>query len=292
MSNYTFNPAEHKERIVQWIRNWFAENGPDCNAVIGISGGKDSTIVATLCVEALGKDRVIGVMMPDGVQLDIDDSYRVCSHLGIPRIHFDIGTLTDTLLETLEWTHVQYPVGSNLITVSDQTRMNIPPRIRMTTLYAISQSLNGRVANTCNLSETMIGWETKWGDAVGDFSPLADLTATEVIQIGLLCDIPKDLVVKTPSDGLCGKSDEDAFGFTYAALDRYLREGVAEPDIKAKIDAKIRASQFKREPIAKYESHIYRKNTIDGNMALLNHFSDRAHASISPATSDTLPENL
>ena len=251
--SYKFDPVATKEKLVAWIREWFNENGPDCNAVLGISGGKDSTIAAALCVEALGKDRVIGVLMPNGEQHDISDSYEVVNHLGIKYIEVNIQKavygVQSAILDAMQLhkSNIQFMQ-------TKQTEFNLPPRIRMTTLYAVSQSNNGRVVNTCNLSETMIGWETRWGDAVGDFSPFANLTATEVIAIGETMDIPQHLVKKTPADGLCGSTDEESFGFTYAVLDRYLRTGeIEKQEDKEKIDRKIKNNWFKHSPIPAFE---------------------------------------
>lgn len=243
-----FDAKKQAEDCIQWIRNWFEENGKDSTAIIGISGGKDSTVVAKLCVEALGDNRVFGVLMPDGEQADLEDSFKVCRVLDIPFTVVNIAGITNKFFEAL-WKDC--PVFKE----SPQMEQNLPPRVRMTVLYAIAQGegINGRVANTCNLSETMIGWETRWGDAVGDFAPLANFTATEVMQIGDALGLPNELVHKTPSDGLCGKSDEDKFGFTYAVLDTYLRTGECEnADIKEKIDRMIKNSEFKRNPIASY----------------------------------------
>ena len=205
-----------KEAIVKWIQDWFKENGPDCKAVIGISGGKDSSIVAALCVEALGKDRVLGVCMPGHKGQDVD-AYRVIRHLDIAHVVLSIEEPFDSITSGM--------IAEN-IKISDQTKMNLPPRLRMATLYAVSQSVNGRVANTCNLSEAYIGWETRWGDAVGDFAPLQGLTCSEVIALGRELDLPKELIEKVPSDGLCGSTDEEAFGFTYDEVDRWIRLGV------------------------------------------------------------------
>ena len=252
---YTFDPKQVKDQVVQWIRDWFEQNGKGCNAVIGISGGKDSSVVAALCAEALGKDHVIGVTMPNGVQPDIDDSMKLINHLGIRHCCVNIGDTFNTLMAA-----VKEQLGTLDAEVSRQAVINLPPRLRMSTLYAVSQSMNGRVANTCNLSETMIGWETKWGDAVGDFSPLSGLTASEVVAIGLtMPEIPRELVKKAPSDGLCGHTDEDAFGFTYAQLDRYLRTGETDDAVRDNIDAKIKGSAFKRAPIEVYESGLPRR---------------------------------
>lgn len=244
-----FNPKEVKDQVVQWIRDWFEQNGPGCNAVIGISGGKDSSIVAGLCVEALGKDRVIGITMPNGVQKDISDSMKLINHLGIRYFNVNIGETYKALMG-----EVKKELESQNIEVSNQTVINMPPRLRMTTLYAVSQSLNGRVANTCNLSEDWVGYSTRYGDAAGDFSPLGGLTVQEVKAIGKELGLPIDLVEKTPSDGLCGKTDEDNLGFTYAVLDKYIRTGVCEdPVIKAKIDDKHVKNLFKLKPIPHFD---------------------------------------
>ncbi|MBR3709896.1 MAG: NAD(+) synthase [Bacteroidales bacterium] len=238
-----------KDQVVQWIRDWFEQNGPGCNAVIGISGGKDSSVVAALCAEALGTERVVGVTMPNGVQPDIDDSMKLINHLGIRHFNVNIGSAYDALMET-----VKEELGSQNTEVSRQTIINMPPRLRMTTLYAVSQSLNGRVANTCNLSEDWVGYSTRYGDAAGDFAPLGGLTVQEVKAIGKELGLPIDLVEKTPSDGLSGKSDEDNLGFTYAVLDRYIRTGVCDdPDTKARIDDKHVKNLFKLQPIPHFE---------------------------------------
>ena len=235
---YEFNVGRVKDACVDWIRDFFEKNGPDCNAIIGISGGKDSSVVAALCVEALGKDRVVGVLMPCGEQSDIDMAKCLVEHLGIRSVEVNIKSTVDALFAEIE----------KVTELTSQTRINLPPRVRMTTLYAIGQSMNGRVANTCNLSEDWVGYSTRYGDAAGDFSPLANLTVTEVKQIGMELGLPDKLVEKAPSDGLCGKTDEDNLGFTYAMLDRYIREGICE-DLKTKnrIDELHKRNKFKLE---------------------------------------------
>ena len=217
-----FDALKIKNDCVNWIRQFFEENGPDCNAVVGISGGKDSSVVAALCVEALGRERVIGVLMPNGEQADIAASYRLVEHLGIRHyvvnIHEAVAGLTDAIPMEL----------------TQQSRTNMQPRIRMTALYAVSQCCNGRVANTCNLSEDWVGYSTRYGDSVGDFSPLSRLTVQEVKAIGKVLGLPVELVEKTPIDGLSGKTDEENLGFTYAELDRYIRTGEIEDQSKKK----------------------------------------------------------
>lgn len=243
-----FDAKKVKNEIVGWIRNWFEENGKDCMAVVGISGGKDSSVVAALCVEALGKDRVFGVMMPQGRQRDIEYSLKLCSFLDIPRTIIPVGTIVNV---------AEYEIKTSLDEeLSIQTKTNLPARIRMATLYAVSQTVNGRVANTCNLSEDWVGYATRYGDAAGDFSPLSQLTVTEVKAIGRELGLPSELVDKTPTDGLCGKTDEDNLGFTYAELDSYIRDGI-EPseEVKAKIDSMHEKNLFKLQPIP---SFVYR----------------------------------
>ena len=236
-----FDAEKVKNDIVKWIRDWFEVNGKGCNAVIGISGGKDSSVVAALCTEALGKDRVIGVMMPRGEQFDIDVSHALVEHLGIKGIVMNVAAGCDG---------VEQELMREFGEISAQTRTNLPPRIRMAMLYAVSQTVNGRVANTCNLSEDWVGYNTKWGDNTGDFSPLSRLTVQEVKAVGRTLGLPSMFVDKVPIDGLQGKTDEDNLGFTYKVLDKYIRTGVCEdPGIKEKIDYKHRTNLFKLEPI-------------------------------------------
>ena len=245
---YNFDAEKTMKECIEWIREWFKENGPGCNAVIGISGGKDSTVTAALCTEALGRDRVIGVLMPNGVQADIEDSKALVEHLGIKSFTIDISGAVSSTLKELE---------NKGISVTDQARINLPPRIRMTTLYAVSQCHNGRVANTCNLSEDWVGYSTRYGDAAGDFSPLAHLTVAEVKEIGRLLGLPSFLVDKAPSDGLCGKTDEDNLGFTYAVLDKYIREGIIDDEnTKALIDRKHVMNLFKLQVMPGFKSGL------------------------------------
>ncbi len=250
--NYTFNAKETTEKAAQWIREFFEKNGKNCNAVIGISGGKDSSICAALCVEALGKERVIGVLMPNGEQNDIDMARLLVNHLDIKAVEVNINEAYKGVLNGLENAK---PVNRfKLDGLSNQTIVNLPPRLRMAVLYAVSQSCNGRVANTCNLSEDWVGYSTRYGDSAGDFSPLARLTVAEVKEMGRFLGLPEILVDKVPSDGLCGKTDEDNLGFTYAVLDRYIRTGVCEnPETKALIDDKHIKNKFKLELMPCFE---------------------------------------
>lgn len=253
MMDYKFDAEKVKDEVVQWIREFFEYNGPGCNAVLGISGGKDSSIAAALCVEALGKDRVIGVLMPNGEQGDINMSRLLCEHLGIRNVEVNIKAAFDGIYNAIENGN---KIGFDFA-VSEQTRVNLAPRIRMATVYAVSQSNNGRVVNTCNLSEDWVGYSTRYGDSVGDFSPMSKLTVTEVKEIGRLLGLPAELVDKPPIDGLCGKTDEDNLGFTYAMLDEYIRTGVCpDPEKKALIDRKHVNNLFKLELMPMFDPRI------------------------------------
>ena len=239
------NAEKVKNDCVNWIREFFEENGKGCNAVIGISGGKDSSVAAALCVEALGKDRVIGVLMPCGEQHDIDMAELLVNHLDIK--HYVIN-----VFDAVEGVKKSLPFEATA-----QTLTNIAPRVRMTTLYAVAQSHNGRVVNTCNLSEDWVGYSTRYGDAAGDFSPMCNLTVQEVKEIGRTLNLPDVLVDKVPIDGLCGKTDEDNLGFTYAVLDRYIRTGeIDDPDTKEIIDRKHRMNLFKLQLMPSFKPEI------------------------------------
>ena len=240
-----FDPIKIKDQCVAWIRGFFEKNGKGCNAVLGISGGKDSSVSAALCVEALGKDRVIGVLMPNGDQQDIDCSYALCKHLGIRYVVVNIFDAVEGVKNGLAKAGVE---------MSRQAILNLPPRIRMSTVYAVSQSMNGRVVNTCNLSEDWVGYSTRYGDSVGDFSPLSRLTVAEVKAIGRILGLPEFLIEKAPSDGLTGKTDEDILGFLYGELDRYIRAGeIDDPAKKERIDYLHKANLFKLQLMPCFE---------------------------------------
>ena len=253
-----FNAKKTTEELINWIRSWFDENGKDCNAVLGVSGGKDSNIVAALCVKALGKNRVIGVSMPNTLQQVKKEQFKddecvekLINHLGIKFLKVDIGSIYEqVLINFCKATHWEP-------TMSGQAKTNLSPRLRMSVLYAVSQSFNGRVVNTDNLSENYVGYFTKWGN-VGDFSPLANLTVSEVKAIGRELGLPNELIDRVPSDGLCGKTDEDNLGFSYEILDKYIRTGICEnAEIKEKIDKKHNDNLFKFKPVASFKNVIY-----------------------------------
>ncbi|MBR2592555.1 MAG: NAD(+) synthase, partial [Oscillospiraceae bacterium] len=223
-----FDAARATKATVEWLREWFNKNGKGCNAIIGISGGKDSSVVAAVCAEALGKDRVIGVLMPNGEQSDIDMAYKLVNHLGIRHYVINIAGAYESIIAEMK------KAGIN---IGRDTEINLPPRLRMSTLYAVGQSHNGRVINTCNLSEDWVGYSTRYGDSVGDVSPTSCFTTAEIRAIGRELGLPAELIEKVPSDGLSGQTDEDKLGFTYAVLDRYIRTGeIDDPATKERID--------------------------------------------------------
>jgi len=247
--NYTFDAKKIKDEIVLWIANYFWQNGSaNTKAVVGISGGKDSSVVAALCKEALGAERVLGVLMPQGNQADIDVSYELCKALDIPFLELNIKNTVEAMYGEIEKTKLK---------LNDVAAFNSPARIRMSMLYAVSGIVGGRVANTCNLSEDWVGYSTKFGDAAGDFSPLSDLTVTEVKAIGKELGLAPMFIDKTPIDGLCGKTDEDNLGFTYAVLDQYIRENICEDQkVKEKIDNMHRLNLHKLNPMPMYRMDL------------------------------------
>jgi NAD+ synthase len=252
MKEYNFDVEGVTNHLILWIRNWFEKNGKGCKAVLGMSGGKDSTVAAALLARALGSNNVVGVMMPDLGQ-GLNEADEICKHLGINCIYAPIDNITGAFYDS----DITKDNGVwSLSNFSKQAEQNIPPRVRMTMLYAISQTLNGRVINTCNLSENTIGYETIFGDAAGDMSPLGNLTVSEVLTIGDYLEIPRKWVHKTPDDGLPNsKPDEEKFGFTYAELDDYIRTDnpETEDDHWVKIESMIYNSKFKREAMATFK---------------------------------------
>jgi len=240
-----FDAKTVKNQLIQWIRDYFEENGRDCRAIVGLSGGKDSSVTAALCTAALGADRVCGILMPQGEQKDMHVAQELAAHLGIKHFIINIKDGVDAILAAVE----QGGLAANR-----QAKINTPARLRMTVLYAAAAILNGRVANTCNLSEDWVGYATKFGDAAGDFSPLSHLTVAEVKAVGRELALPAVFVDKMPEDGLSGLSDEENLGFSYAVLDRYIREGICEDrETKEKIDKLHALNLHKLNPMPSFQ---------------------------------------
>lgn len=249
------DPEKIKNELVLWIRQYFLENGASCAAVIGISGGKDSSIVAALCAEALGAERVIGVLMPNGLQTDITFARKLVQHLNIPSVELNIADAVAKLNEMIVGNKTLYGISGRQ-ELSEAAKVNLPARVRMTTLYAVAQMLpnGGRVANTCNRSEDYVGYSTKYGDSAGDFSPLSDLVVEEVKQIGEAIGLPEELVQKIPTDGLSGLTDEEKLGFSYKELDQYIIEGTCVSNhTKYKIKQTHTSNIHKLAPMPAYK---------------------------------------
>ena len=233
MPGYNFDPVSARDNLIRGIRELAREQGFE-RVALGISGGKDSTVAAALCARALGKENVYGVMMPDGVQKDLSDSVKVCAALGINRRVVNIGAIHQALSASFD----QAEDGGFAVPASRQADINVGPRLRMTVLRYIAQALNARVAGTGNLSEITVGYCTKDGDTSCDFAVLARLTTVEVVAVGLTMDeLPAELVLKTPSDGLTGRSDEENLGISYDDIHAYIRMGGCG---RAEVDEKIR----------------------------------------------------
>ena len=239
---------KESEKVIEWIKQYFKDNGKDCNAIIGISGGCDSSVTAALLVKALGKDKVIGVLMPNGDQYDIDCSYQLVKFLDIK---YYVININKPYLELTNEIDTKLKIDSKSY---DIYRTNTPSRLRMATLYGISGLFNGRVANTCNLSEDYVGYSTKFGDSAGDFSPISNFTKTEVRELGEELGLPKNLIYKVPEDGMSFKSDEEKLGFTYEVLDKYIRTGeIDDLKIKEKIDKMHLANLHKIQLMPSYK---------------------------------------
>ena len=247
MSAYRFDAAAVRDRMVKEIKN-LAEAQGFSKVVIGISGGKDSTVTAALCARALGKENVYGVMLPDGEQKDISDSIRVCEALGIQSRTVNIGAMHEALRAVTDQMENTAKDGEFSVPYSRESDINVGPRLRMTTLRYIAQALGARLAGTGNLSELTVGYCTKDGDTSCDFSALGSLTSVEVVQIGLTMEeLPRELVQKTPTDGLSGKSDEERLGISYQDIHKYIRLGTCgDAETDEKIRKKERANMHKR----------------------------------------------
>lgn len=259
--------------VINWIKDYYKDN-PDGKVIIGISGGKDSTIAAALCVEALGADRVIGVLMPQGIQRDISDSYEVVARLKLQYHVVNIGAACEELYHFLA-DAVFLSGGMRAVKENTMITTNTPARLRMATLYAVAALYpNSRVVNTCNRSEDYVGYSTKYGDAAGDFSPLGNLTVREVLAIGDELGLPEHLVHKVPSDGMCGKTDEDNLGFTYNELDDFLLgTGEISEETYDKIERLHRTTRHKYEPMPMFSPINY-----DGILGQMSMFDEKPYA--------------
>lgn len=240
-----FDAKKVTEELVEWIKKYFDKLGGNQNAVIGISGGIDSSTVAALCVKALGEDRVRGVLMPYHIQPDINVSLNLVHYLGIRYSIVNIGHTVDTLRKEN---------AKQGIEETEQANINLPARVRMSELFFYAQCCNGIPTCNCNLSEDHVGFATYGGDGFGSFAPIEMLTKTEVRAVAKELGLPDEFVNKTPIDGLCGKTDEESFGFSYEVLDKYIRTGeIDDQNVKRKIDEMHEKNLFKLKPMGHYE---------------------------------------
>lgn len=226
-----FNAEEQVKRVIDWAKDFLKDTG-DKPIVIGISGGKDSTITAAALCKVVGPDRILGVRLPHGVQKDIDISRMVCANLGIDSIEVNIAGMYNYMLHEITQSDKRFSTGK----YNDVVTSNAPCRCRTVVLYTIANQFHGRVVNTCNLSESFVGYDTKFGDQCGDFNLFQDYTATEVKEIGYVLGVNPNFIEKIPDDGMCGQYDEERWGFTYLYLDSWIRGG---GKIETETDAKI-----------------------------------------------------
>lgn len=245
MEPYKFNPEQAFNTISDHWKKWASALGVE-KWVVGISGGVDSSVTAALAAKIFGYDNVLGILMPNGEQKDIEDSKEICRHLKIEWCTVNIGKVYEELLDEVVYGALR---GYDIEKASADTITNMPARLRMTALYAIAQSTDRMVLNTCNLSESTCGYDSLWGDDTGSYAPIQGLTKTEVIALGDWLGLPHNLTHKTPIDGLQPKTDEEKLGFTYADLDRYIREDIGTPELKAKVDALYRRNKFKTDMV-------------------------------------------
>lgn len=234
---------ELKDRV-EFIKDILESSG--CSGVVyGNSGGKDSALVGILCKKAT--DNVLGVIMPcqskRNFNEDMSDALKVAEKFDIETVTVDLSDVKSEICNSIE----------KVSRITDAAGVNIAPRLRMTTLYAIAQSRGALVAGTGNRSEGYMGYFTKWGDGAFDFNPIADLTVTEIYEFLRFLDAPEEIIEKAPSAGLYeGQTDEKDMGISYAAIDNYLLTGSGEPGEIEKIEAAHKKSLHKLNPSAKY----------------------------------------
>lgn len=244
------NIKEQSEKVVKWTRDWFNNKGENSIAIIGISGGVDSSTSAAILKEAIGVKRIIAVKMPCGVQKDIDYSNKLIEHLGLKSVEINIGNTYEELTKEIRKAEINGNAFFNA-----QYTTNTPARIRMTTLYGIAAVIgNAYPVNTCQASETLCGYDTIFGDSAGSIAPIARFTKTEVIELAKHFGLPRELYEKVPIDGMSlnedgtYQTDEQKLGFTYKELDDFIRNGEIGPN-NAKIVKQIITTQWKRKII-------------------------------------------
>jgi NAD+ synthase len=243
------------KHIAEWIRQRIAIAGAK-GLVVGLSGGIDSAVVARLC-QIASPGKVVGVIMPcHSDPRDEADARLVADHFGLPAVRVDLAPAYDRLVEDLQTAVAQLPPDQQPVAAANAPDIkarvplaNVKPRLRMSTLYFVANSLNYLVAGTGNRSELMIGYFTKYGDGGVDLLPIASLLKSEVRAIAAELDVPQPIIDKAPSAGLwLGQTDEDEMGFTYADLENYLTTGpqTVSPALAMRIERLVRMSDHKR----------------------------------------------
>ena len=224
-----FNAKLEVEKICEFVRDYYKKNNLT-GAVLGISGGKDSAVVAALLCKALGPENVYGLSLPcHSKKTDYEDAKLIADHFGFTLRKFDLTSTFDSFVENIDH-HEDY----------DNANQNLKPRLRMSAVYYFASMLstNGKryiVAGTSNKSELFVGYFTKGGDSTHDIDLIADFTVSEVIKIGEELGVPKKVLYKAPSDGLSGKTDEDKLGVTYQNIEDYIYERELDPKVKEKV---------------------------------------------------------
>ena len=251
------------EGAITWIKEYVKQTGAK-GVVVGNSGGKDSATVIAMATKALGKENVVAVSMPcHSISNDFDDAKLVADTFGVKFLKVD---LTDTYNELEKAIHISIGQESleeafQIKELSNEATINIKPRLRMTTLYGIAQSLGYLVIGTGNLCEAMVGYTTKWGDNGSDFNPIGNFTVDEVLEIGKYLGVPEKILQKAPNDGLGGKTDEEKMGIKYSQIAEMIETGTTEESAKKEILKRYNASKHKRElvPVYTFERKNYLK---------------------------------
>ena len=246
---------KHVENAIKWIKG-YVENSGAKGVVVGNSGGKDSAVVIAMATKALGCDRVLAVSMPCySLDSDVEDAELVASTFGVKMLNIDLNNTFDVYEKM-----INSVLNSELtMELNDESKVNSKPRLRMTTLYSIAQTMNYLVIGTGNLCEIMVGYTTKWGDNSCDFNPIGNFTVEEVLEIGKYLGVPENILLKSPADGLGFQTDEEKMGIKYKQISEMIETGNTDEIAKERIINMYNKSKHKRTlpPIYKFERKNY-----------------------------------
>lgn len=238
------------EKAIAWIKE-YVEKTKAKGVVIGNSGGKDSAVVLAMATKALGKEKVLAISMPcNSISGDFEDARLVADTFGVKFLKIDLTSTYRELEKEISLTKK----------LTEEAKINIKPRLRMMSLYAIAQTLNYLVIGTGNLCERMVGYTTKWGDSACDFNPIGNFTVKEVLAIGELLNVPEEILSKAPNDGLGGLTDEEKMGIKYSQIEEMIEEGNTEENAKKEILKRYELSKHKRAEVPIYKFN--RKNYL------------------------------